>query len=421
MSADAITPLGGGESGVGSLAERWQQVAAAVAQPAEGAGQPVEASASTGTQEGARATGSQALADAAHRLPTTGPGTAVSPSALLSGLPPAPAMAQAGQAVVAAGLAQPALANLPGSTVAGSPGPAAAALAAPAAVPGRPATPAAEPATGSGGLAAPVTAAALAQPSASHGAGARSAAATADTVQLPVTLSPLFTTPSPLPRRPALPTRQHPPVRRVHPLGDDAPAGQDAAADEDHPQETDAADPAALAATGASAQEADAPVLGAPAAPPDLAAWRARLQQAGHQPLLRELELRRYILLVCPQPAVAGEPSRRATAWLLGGPQHAVLALPARWVAPAPLGLPAQWRLHRTAGGALDGLRSRPPAPGTAGTAPVIGCRIGFGDVPALPDPAHAHLSLAQPRRFLRGLAGQWSLLLLVEPECLAA
>ncbi|URI07204.1 hypothetical protein MW290_00835 [Aquincola tertiaricarbonis] len=413
MSADAITPLGGGESGVGSLAERWQQVAAAVAQPAEGAGQPGEASASTGTQEGAGATGSQAVADAAHRLPTTGPGTAVSPSALLSGLPPAPAMAQAGQAVVAAGLAQ---------ATAGWPGPASAALAAPSAPsPGRPATPAAEPTTASGGLAAPATAAALAQPSASHGAGARSAVATADTVQVPVTLSPLFTTPSPLPRRPALPTRLHPPVRRVHPLGDDAPAGQDAAADEDHPQETDAADPAALAATGASAQEADAPVLGAPAAPPDLAAWRARLQQAGHQPLLRELELRRYILLVCPQPAVAGEPSRRATAWLLGGPQHAVLALPARWVAPAPLGLPAQWRLHRTTGGALDGLRSRPPAPGTAGTAPVIGCRIGFGDVPALPDPAHAHLSLAQPRRFLRGLAGQWSLLLLVEPEGLAA
>lgn len=413
MSADAITPLGGGESGVGSLAERWQQVAAAVAQPAEGAGQPGEAAPPTGTQEGAGVPGSQALADAAHRLPTTGPGTAVSPSALLSGLPPAPAMAQAGQAVVVAGLAQ---------ARAGLPGPAAAALAATSAPsPGRPATPAAEPTTASGGLAAPATAAALAQPAASHGAGARSAAATADTVQLPVTLSPLFTTPSPLPRRPALPTRQQPPVRRVHPLGDDAPAGQDAAADEDHPQETDAADPAALAATGASAQEADAPVLGAPARPPDLAAWRARLQQAGHQPLLRELELRRYILLVCPQPAVAGEPSRRATAWLLGGPQDAVLVLPARWVAPAPLGLPAQWRLHRTAGGALDGLRSRPPAPGTAGTAPVIGCRIGFGDVPALPDPAHAHLSLAQPRRFLRGLAGQWSLLLLVEPEGLAA
>lgn len=378
MSSAAINPLGSGDAGLGSLAERWQQVAAVVAPPAEAVGQLGDAAATAGSAEGPAAVSPGS--DAAARLPPTNPGAAAGAaprSSMLDNLPPAQASAAAHPAAIRP-TGSPASAADPGSTSAQGAS----------------------------------TAGALAQPATSTGTTPRP---TAETLQVPVAVSPLFTTAPALLRRPPLPAAQRRPVPPVQPRGEQH--GHDAPPD-DEPEDTDAADLAALAATGAPAQEADAPVPGTAPAQPDLLAWRALLQQGGHHALLRELDLRRHILLVCPQPALPGDPRDRAVAWLLGGPQHAALALPARWVVPAGLGLPAQWRLHRTEGGAQDGLRTRPPL---AGTTPVIGCRITFGEPPALPDPMHAHLTLAQPRRFLRALAGQWSLLLLVWPDGAAA
>jgi len=433
MSSAAINPLGSGDAGLGTLAERWQQVAAAVARPAEGAGQPGEATATAGSADGAP--GAPLALDAANRLPPTSPGvtTGAAPrTSMFDSLPPAQASAAMSAAAMPPGAAPAALA----AAGPGAPAQAVHAAALPAAA--NPATRlASAPAAAADGApqatqatllaASGAAAAALAQPPASTGTTPRP---TADTLQVPVAVSPLFTTSMAPLRRPPLPQAQRRPVQRVQPRGEEH--GHDAPPDDD-PEDTNAADHAALAATGAPAQKADAPVPGTAPAQPDLLAWRAMLQQGGHQALLRELDLRRHILLVCPQPALPGDLRDRAVAWLLGGPQHTALALPARFLVPAGLGLPAQWRLHRTEGGPQDGLRSRPTAAGMPpvaptegrppgqGATPAIGCRITFGDLPLLPDPLHAHLSLAQPRRFLRALAGQWSLLLLVWPDGAAA
>lgn len=146
-----------------------------------------------------------------------------------------------------------------------------------------------------------------------------------------------------------------------------------------------------------------------PAATPQMEAWRQFLQRGEQTAALRELALRRAVLLVLPQAAAGGGPVP-ARAWLLRGARATVFA--ARWWPGA--GQVARddwlsWRVFRDGAPMLEnGLRSRHG---------VSSCRIRLGpQAPRLSDAEAAGLHLVDRLRFAHGLGAQWSLLLLVAP-----
>ena len=155
---------------------------------------------------------------------------------------------------------------------------------------------------------------------------------------------------------------------------------------------------------------------------PAYATLRQRLAGASQREAVRELELRRRVLLIVPRHPLSRRRGEGRVHLLVpaakgsGGEAHAFRV--DWWPGASPLAAWSAWRLHREGTGAEKLLRSRPAATATRHT-PLL-MRLGRHGHSLL-DAGTACIDLAEAQRFDLLLGMQWSLMgLLCLPTALA-
>ncbi|HUG22607.1 hypothetical protein [Piscinibacter sp.] len=231
----------------------------------------------------------------------------------------------------------------------------------------------------------------------------------ADTLVLPVSVTQLHSAAAGLHRPsqpPSVPSRPRSRHERNH-------AGHDEAQQTDHDESGEPSGDAceALPTTDDDSYRDAETAHGA--SDPGYRELSTMLFSAGQHAALRELELKRRVLLIVPAEA-AGLGAVSARVHLMGldaQDRGRVQAFRARWWS-AGAATWSQWRLHRDGEPAgAPHLCSRSPSPQSA-TVPCL-ARLG-PQPPSLIDPVGACLDVADVHRFMAALGGQWSLLALL-------
>ena len=240
-----------------------------------------------------------------------------------------------------------------------------------------------------------------------------------DTVVLPVSVTPLHSAAVGL-QRPAHPSQPAPVSPRGRPRRKKDAGAHDDAPDTGDDEPAESADDAceALALPSDDSRGAAEPVHDA--ADPGYRELSTMLFSAGQHAALRELELKRRVLLIvsAESPSSVAASVRVHLMGLNAQDRGRVQAFRARWWSGGVAAW-SQWRLHRDGEPAgAPRLCSRSPSPRSA----ALPCLLRLGpQPPSLIDPGGACLDVADVQRFKAALGSQWSLLALLCPPLPAA